>query len=509
MDRGTRGAPEGRLAPSGDGNPSLISEEDETGYVARLRQLAEAAPDERVYRHIARDGSEPAFTWRWIDRRSTQLARALAARGVGFGDRVGIGLHNSPQLVLSVFATWKLGAVPVPVRWDLPDWELSRLLDVVEPRVYLSEDDLGWIAATESDDVAEPEIVVSPHLHGICSSGSTGTPKVILSGSPATFNPSYTIPLAETWGPVARPQTILVLAPMYHVNAFSTFGSLLSGDRLLVLEKFDADRALDVIERHGVTTFTATPTMLQRMADAQDAHPRTLSSLVWITQGAAPMPPTLAHRWGALIGYERLVMAYGMTEGLGVTVVRGDEWLTREGTVGRGWQGTEVRILDADGSDLPPRAIGDIYLQKPRGGYQYLGDEPRLPSTDDGFHSGGDVGYLDEDGFLYLVDRRADLIISGGANVYPAEVEVALIDHPEIVDVVVIGLTDAQWGRRVHAVVEPRDPSSPPTAEDVIAFAKGRLAPYKVPKTVEMVEAIPRSEATKVNRGRLIEARGG
>ena len=119
------------------------------------------------------------------------------------------------------------------------------------------------------------------------------------------------------------------------------------------------------------------------------------------------------------------------------------------------------------------------------------------------------MGYLDDDGYLYLVDRRVDLIITGGANVFPAEVESALIDHPTIADVVVIGLPDPEWGRRVHAIVEPADPAAPPTAEDVIAYAKERLAAYKVPKTVEVVDAIPRSEATKVNRGALVDARGG
>jgi bile acid-coenzyme A ligase len=119
------------------------------------------------------------------------------------------------------------------------------------------------------------------------------------------------------------------------------------------------------------------------------------------------------------------------------------------------------------------------------------------------------MGYLDEDGYLYLIDRRVDLIITGGANVFPAEVEQALSDHPKIADVVVVGLRDPEWGRRVHAIIEPADPTAPPTQEDVVAYAKSRLAPYKVPKSIELVDAIPRSEATKVNRGRLIEARGG
>ena len=143
------------------------------------------------------------------------------------------------------------------------------------------------------------------------------------------------------------------------------------------------------------------------------------------------------------------------------------------------------------------------------GGSDYLGEAPQLRTTDDGFQTVGDMGHLDDDGYLYIVDRRVDMIITGGANVFPAEVEQALIDHPKIADVVVVGLRDDEWGRRVHAIIEPADPGDPPTADEVIAYAKARLAAYKVPKTVELVDAMPRSAATKVNRGRLVEARGG
>jgi bile acid-coenzyme A ligase len=143
------------------------------------------------------------------------------------------------------------------------------------------------------------------------------------------------------------------------------------------------------------------------------------------------------------------------------------------------------------------------------GSYDYRGGAALLPMTEDGFGTAGDIGRVDEDGFLYLADRRVDMIITGGANVFPAEIESALIDHPEIADVVVIGLQDEKWGRRVHAVVEAKDKAAPPAEADVIAYAKSKLAGYKVPKTVEFVDAIPRSEATKVSRGAMVEARGG
>ena len=283
-----------------------------------------------------------------------------------FGDLVGLGIRNSPELTIAVLATWKLGAVPVPVRWDVPAWELARLQQAVSPKLYIDPDDLDWIRATASDPVPELPSVVSPHVNGICSSGSTGTPKVILLQSPAVFNPLFSIPIAEGWGmTITRPQRILVLAPMYHVNAFATLHSMLTGDQLYVLEKFDAARIVDVIEAHRITTFTATPTMLQRIADRPGVDERDLSSLEWIMQGAAPMPPSLVHRWAGLIGPEKIIMAYGGTEGLGITVLNGDEWLAHQGSVGRGYRQAELRILDDDGVDLPTGEIGHIYLRNP------------------------------------------------------------------------------------------------------------------------------------------------
>jgi bile acid-coenzyme A ligase len=184
--------------------------------------------------------------------------------------------------------------------------------------------------------------------------------------------------------------------------------------------------------------------------------------------------------------------------------------MAHEGTVGRPLPGTEVKILGPDGAEVPVGEIGDVYLRSSNFlGATYLGDATPIPMTDDGFGTVGDMGYVDGEGYLYLVDRRVDLIITGGANVFPAEVEMALMEHPGVADVVVIGLLDDEWGRRVHAVIEPADASTPPTFDDVRAWAKARLAAYKVPKSIEVVDAIPRSAATKVNRRALLDTRGG
>jgi bile acid-coenzyme A ligase len=221
------------------------------------------------------------------------------------------------------------------------------------------------------------------------------------------------------------------------------------------------------------------------------------------------MPPSFVHRWAEFIGAERLLFCYGMSEERGVTMIRADEWMEHPGSVGRPVWGSEVRVLDAEGKDALPGQVGEIYLRSSLGPGRYLGDVPALQSTADGFTTVGDMGYLDANWYLLLADRRVDMIVSRGANVYPAEVEAALIDHENIADVVVIGLKDEHWGRRVHAVVQATDPSLPSSAEEVIAYANSRLAAYKVPKTVEFVDAVPRSAATKVNRRALVDARDG
>jgi bile acid-coenzyme A ligase len=486
-------------------------EEEPVPFGRRLVILAAERPDDLAITLVARDGTERSLTWAEADRRTNQLARAFQAAGLGFGDRLAVELQNSLELVLSVFAAWRLGAVPVPMRWDLPDWERQRLLDVVDAALVIDRDSVGRLltGADAQPDDPLPE-VVGPQVNGICSSGSTGLPKVILADQPALWAASRHAPFAANWTEIERPQTILIPAPLYHTNGFAALITMLSGDRVVLLEKFDAELVVDLIERHRITTFTATPTMLQRIANIPGIAKRDLSSIVWILQGAASMPVSLVRTWFDLIGPERVYMAYGMTEQLGLTSLRGDEWLEHPGSVGRGFRDTELRIQGPDGEILPAGEIGEIYLRSPMtGSYAYLGGAALLATTPDGFGTAGDLGRLDDDGYLYIADRRVDLIISGGANVYPAEVESALGDHPDIADVVVVGLQDPEWGRRVHAIIEPKDHAAPPSAQDVIAFAKQRLAPYKVPKTVEVVAEIPRSAATKVNRSALVAERGG
>lgn len=478
---------------------------------SRIAALAAEDPEGIGLVTVADDATERALSWRQLDLGANQWARELEGSGATRGSLVAMAIPNSPELVLGALGCWKVGAVPVPVRWDLPEWERTRLLSAIGPAVVIDEHNRADIAAAAGRRAVDavPE-AVSPMAYGICSSGSTGLPKVILDTQAALWTPGHSEPFLTQWAPVPRPQTIMVPAPMYHTNGFNSLLYLLGGDQLVVLEKFDAALALNTIERHRVTNFTATPTMLARIAAVPDVRERDLSSVVWILQGAAVMPAALLRTWFELLGPERVVMAYGMTENFGVTALRGDEWLEHLGSVGRGFRDTEIRILDAEGHQVPTGELGEIYLRAPmRMTYRYHGGAPPLPSTPDGFQSAGDIGCVDPDGYLYVTDRRADLIITGGANVYPAEVESALIEHDGVADVVVLGLRDPEWGRRVHAVIQLADSASQLTAPDVITYAKTKLAPYKVPKTVEFVAELPRSAATKVNRSAMVQARGG
>jgi bile acid-coenzyme A ligase len=486
-------------------------QDDGIPFGIRLQELAEQRGDDPALDTLAPDGSVHSLTFAQLDARANQWGRALAAAGAQTGSLVALAIPNSEQLVLAVLGCWKIGAIPVPMRWDLPDWERSRVLEVIAPAVVVDEPQRDTLAARAADQSDQPlPVAVSPNANGICSSGSTGLPKVILTLAQGLWTPESSFPFLAAWAPTPQPQTILVPAPMYHTNGFSPLTYLLGGDRLVVLEKFDATMVVDAIEKYRITNFTATPTMLARIAALPDVRQRDFSSIAWILQGAAVMPHALLHTWFDLLSPEQVVMAYGMTEGLGITALRGDEWLAHPGSVGRGFRDTEVRILDPQGRPVATGELGEIYLRSPMSaGYRYLGGAPLLPSTPDGFRTAGDIGHLDADGYLYIADRRSDMIITGGANVFPAEVECALAEHDDIADVVVIGLADPEWGRRVHAVVQLADPATPLTERQVIAYAKSRLAAYKVPKTVEFVDEIPRTAATKINRSAMIAARGG
>ncbi len=455
--------------------------------------------------------SSRSLNWQDLDDLSGRLAASLHHGGLSAGDLLAVCLPNGLEHFVADIAAWKVGAVPVALRWDLPEWELTRLLDVLAPRAILRG---------EPGDVAGEggrEAVWAMREWRRCTASASavqdrrGRPRSSSIRRPACTPPRSGRP-RRWWRPTApcpRRSSCSCPTRSYHSASITTAVlNLISGNHTIVLKRFDPELLQDVVVRHRVTGFMAPTPMLLRLARSPGIAPDRFDSIEWVQHGASPLPEWLARFWIDLLGPERFFTSYGAAEAVGVVACRGDEWLTHPGTLGHGVLGTDIVILGEQGQVLAPGDVGQIFLRRPGGpSGTYVGNGVAPLDVACGWlRHGGDLGWLDEDGFLYLSDRRVDLIVSGGANVYPAEVEAAVGEHLGIDDVVVIGLPDDEWGKRVHAIVQLA-PHAELTEEDIRDFARSRLAPYKVPKTVEFVAHMPRSAATKISRASLIEER--
>ena len=482
-------------------------------YGARLTQMATERPGETAFVLVAQGGDEDHVSWRQLDEASNRVARMLDEHEVGPGSTVVTALPNSVAHVVAMYGSWKAGACVLPLRSDLPEWERDRVLDVARPTVVIGD----WPGVSASPVLSSAALEAADHAaapvadrtacpaKAIATSGSTGTPKIIVLGDPGAAVTGAGYGAHGEFLGHRDGQVQLVPAPLYHANGFYVlqFG-LFGAQRIILMERFEAGLAVELIERHRVNTFAGVTIMLQRMAREPGIHRRDLSSLESVLHGGAPLPEWVARTWIELVGPDHFFVSYGSSENAGIALANGQQWLDHPGTVGRPFH-TEARILDDDGADQPPGQVGEIYLRWADPGaksFEYSG-QVQARRTADGFSSLGDLGWLDGDGFLFLADRRTDMIISGGANVYPAEVEAALSEHPGVVDVVVVGRPDPEWGARVHAIVQLREDEGTVAAEDLRAHCRDRLAAYKVPKTFEFTEELPRSVAGKLRRSAL------
>jgi bile acid-coenzyme A ligase len=487
-------------------------------YARRIRELAAERPDKPAVTLLGAVQSEDVtLTWSELDRSSDVVAAALAARSIGTRSRVMIQLRNSVDHYRCAIGAWKLGACVVPLRADLPKRELDQILDVSAPDLVVSlSADLPAPSANpgsllEPRDTANvPGDAVARPGKAICSGGSTGVPKLIIDPLPWGRPGAILGGPLETGGPAlgfAADQVQLITGPLYHNAPFcwGYFG-LYYGHHVVALERFSPERTIEAIERFRVNLMFSVPTVMLRLLEVDGIEKRDWSSLTSLFHGAAAIPEWLKRKWIDLLGPDRVNELYGATELTGATTITGSEWLKRPGSVGRP-HGCEIKILDEEQRPVAVGEVGEIYMRptatEPT--YEYVGSAPAR-ATDDGFITVGDYGRLDEDGYLYIADRRVDMIISGGANIYPAEVEGALLEHPDVEDVAVIGLSDPEWGHRVHAIVQPRAGRLADLAQ-LRTFARERLAAYKVPKTIEIVSDLPRNEAGKLRRSALVEER--
>jgi len=461
------------------------------------------------------------LTFGEIDARANGLAARLAEGGVGPGDPVGMMLHNRAEWFIASHAIARLGAMFVPISHRLTAGEAGYIVSdsgmracVVEgARPFTPEgvdvidvDAPGFAPAT----AAPPRrdfLHTPPTLLGY-TSGTTGRPKAVERPAPAPVPVATTSLVAAFWG--YGPEVVqLVCGPFYHTapSAYAEY-ALWEGGRVVVQEGFDGERCLSLVEEHRITHTQMVPAHFVRVLEAGwQRHDRSSLRLVLHAAASCPVPV----KWRILEVFPRgsVWELYGATEAM-ATVISPGEWLLKPGSVGRPFPGLEVRVLDDEGRPVPPGVVGTIFVSTfPGASFAYRGDpEKTAAAYRDGFVTVGDLGHLDEHGYLFIADRRTDLVVRGGVNIYPAEVESALAADPDVLDSAVIGLPDDRMGQRVHAIVELR-PGAAADPAAILGRLAGRLADFKRPRTIELVDALPREPNGKVLKWQLREERGG
>lgn len=475
----------------------------------QMSRLAAEAPDAPAVSHGTAHGPGRTVTRGELESVTNRLARAYADLGVRHGDYVTIALPNSIEWVQAVVATWKLGAIPQPLSARLPDAEYGHLLDLRERALLVGRPDpRGLVPSVPGDfdpgpavsDAPLPE-AVSPSLKSMASGGSTGRPKLIEAGGDGRFQGTV---VAAMMGNAAT-DTQLVSVPLSHNTGFtSATMALATGQHLVLMNRFDPGEFLRLITEYRVNYLATVPTIMQRLLPVYRAAPDSydLSSVRRWWHLAAPCPPAVKEAWIEILGPEVVWELYGGTELQALTFISGTEWLAHRGSVGRVVSG-EIRVLDDDGEVCPPGVVGEIYM-RPRPGsrptYRYIGSTAKSrPDADGDWDSLGDLGWFDDDGYLYLADRRVDMFTVGGRNVYPAEIENALSEHPDVLSCLVVGVPHEDLGQVPYALVHT-EPAGALDEAAVKAFVAQRLAEYKVPRTVEFTDAPLRDDAGKARR---------
>ena len=481
---------------------------------------ADIAPDREA---LIDDGRDLRITYGDLEDRVRRLAAWMRAEGVGEGERVAILAGNTTDVFEALFACAKLGAILVPLNWRLAVPELQFIVDDCRPRLLLYEGGL-----TESADPLEVPVRLAlgvdfeaakagadPSAVGpvtathddpwaiMYTSGTTGSPKgAIVTHGMVFWN---AVNIGNAVGLTADSTNLNVL-PTFHTGGLNLYTTpvLHLGGRSINLREFDPSRLFHWLESGEVTHFFGVPSVYQFLAEDRHWEDADLSAVKSWACGGAPMPVALLERYA-----DRGVI---IRQGMGLTETSPTVFLTDEahalakiGSVGKPCLHTDIRIVDAEGSDVAPGEIGELWVSGPNvtPGY-WERPEANEESFTDGWLHTGDAARRDDDGYVYIVDRWKDMFISGGENVYPAEVEQALFHHPGVKDVAVIGVPDERWGEVGVAVVVPRDPDTF-DADDLLAFCDGRLARYKIPKRVTVVDELPRNAAGKVLKRELRE----
>ncbi|QGN54291.1 fatty acid--CoA ligase [Novosphingobium sp. Gsoil 351] len=500
-----------------------------------VREHARTQPDTAAFSF-----GDENLTFGELDAGSNRAAQGLAALGVGKGDRIAYLGKNHPLYFEVLIAAAKLGAVMTPVNWRLAPPEVAYIVNDCQAKVlFVGEGfaemldkvrgDFAHVASVigiDAGDAAftdyrrwrdgfpatDPLVPVAPEDDALqlYTSGTTGRPKgaVMTHGSIISSRHRDEADLKDWQKPIPGEVTLLAM-PCFHISGTGTgIGTIAAGTCSIVLPEYDPTQALDLIARYNISKIFLVPAAIQIMLN----HPRVgevdFSRLKFITYGASPIPLELMRAAMERFGCG-FVQMYGMTETSGTIVTLDPEDHVPEGSprmrsVGKPLPGVEVKIIDGEGNEVPANTVGEIATRSPKNmrGYWNLPDATAATIDTEGWLRTGDAGYFDDDGYLYIHDRVKDMIISGGENVYPAEVENAVYSHPKVADVAVIGVPDAKWGEAVKACVVVK-PGETLSEAEVIAHARQHIAGYKCPKSVDFIAALPRNPSGKILRREL------
>jgi len=469
---------------------------------------------------------------------SNRATHGLRALGLAPGDAVAMVLPNCREALELYLAATQSGLYVTPINHHLTAAEIAYIVTDCEAKALFASARFAeaCLAAAEQAELpaaarfslgdiptfraydqlgrgqpaSRPDERTAGQLMQY-TSGTTGRPKGVrrplFQADPDAVAGMLTHHFARFGIEPGRMGVHLCCSPLYHTAPLMfAVSSLHFGQTVVLMERFEAAACLELIERHRVTHTHMVPTQFHRLLALPDDERRRydLSSLERVVHAAAPCPIETKKAMLAWLG-PVVHEYYGATEG-GGTVVTPEEWLRRPGTVGKAWEGAEVHILDDDGTPCPPGVPGTVYMTLGWGDFEYYKDQEKTRANRRGnLFTVGDYGYLDEEGYLFLCDRKIDMIIAGGVNIYPAEIESVLLEHPAVGDVAVFGIPNDEWGEEVKAVVELAEgvAPDPSTARELLAFCAGRLARFKCPRSIDFVTALPRDPSGKLYKRKL------
>lgn len=475
----------------------------------QIESIANTKPNEIAIIEINRDDTcVKTITWRELYLKSNQLAWMFKEQGVTAKSTVMVCLPNTIGNILCAYAAWKNGACYLPVAPRSTDAEIDTFAKMAKPQIIVSDGyhPEGYRCFTETElmerlksysEKMPPDCLAIPS-RAQTTGGSTGKPKLIRINRPAGESDESLMSWFFMTGQFFGCRQ-LVCGPMFHgAPCSAAFSGLNAGNLVVMPNNFKPASIQRYIKEYGIECIQMVPTLMHRMLKLSTFNPDDVKTLKALCSTGGYCSPALKEAWMKILGPKNVYEIYSMTEMIGMTVIRGDEWLKHKGSVGKPYGGCKIEVRDEQGNVLPAGEVGEIFMT-PSGGYletEYVGRE-QLADSGRGFRSVGDMGYVDEDGYLYFADRRSDMIVTGGENVFALDVENVFLQHPDIVDMVVVGIPDPEWGRRIHAIMEVNRDFS---YDEFRRYGWKFLLPFKVPKTIEFVDALPRKDSGKLNR---------